>query len=158
MPDAWIGVFGTIAGVIIGFGLTELTRHIERKRRESRLWSALRAEVEACAALAKEYLDSKIRAPLWRLPDAAYAAAVGAGALSTAEAGALATFYSSVDQLNRGLDDVAEAVQRGRFDLSGLGNIRAADARARNELKATRLARDGEHYALANRVLTARLV
>ena len=89
-------------------------------------------------------------APLWRLPRAAYASAVSAGMFSTGEASSLAAFYSSVDQLNRGLDAVAAAVQRG--------DDRANEEHGRNRIKAMRLVHNGEHYAMANGTLTSRAV
>ncbi|HYK63391.1 MAG TPA: hypothetical protein VEY94_00470 [Patescibacteria group bacterium] len=155
MSDPWIGVYGTLAGAIVGailgFVLTELARRLERNRERGRIWSALRAEVEHCAADAQGFLDWNIMAPLWRLPQDAYRQAVNASALSTTgEASAFATFYSPVDQLNRGLDRVAEAADRG--------GARANDEHGRNRLKAGRLIHGGEHYAEVDRILNARLV
>jgi hypothetical protein len=152
MSDAWIGVVGTVVGAILGFFLNELARKYERDRRNAGYWPLLRAEIEECARQAKTYLDAGIAAPLYRLPrdtfERAYQDLVGGQSISPREAAALATFYRSVAEFNRGLDEATAARRAG--DAEGIEK-----ERNRNNLKASRITSEGEHYRAVNDVLRA---
>lgn len=151
MTDAEIGVIGTLAGTVVGFVLNEIARKIERSRSEAKHWAALRAEVERCASTAEGFVRDDVMAPLWRLPMQAYLAAVADGGMSTVDASALADFYSTADQLNRGLDDAAASERAGDGDA-------LRNHHPRNVMKAKKITREGGSYKVANAALTRHLV
>ena len=155
MTDAEIGVTGVLAGVVLGWCLTEATRWLERRRRAHGLYESLRAEIEECAEQANVYIESRIPGPAYRLPMDAYRRAIDVltadGKVSANEFRALRRFYATVDEFNRVLDHIDE-------HGASASNEWVGDQLHRNVRKARRLTRDGEHYKLANAALVRRCV
>ena len=99
----------TLVPVIVGFGLGLIPNYLQRRSRLKLHWEALAAEVELCADFAGTYLSDKIKAPLYRLPEAAFATSFPA-LLSDAdvegeEIRRLESFWCWVQDINRGLDN-----------------------------------------------------
>jgi hypothetical protein len=78
---------------------------------------ALRAEIEICKERAEGFSGAGVRAPSYRLPTARYEQSFQAllenGVLSEPGAKALMEFFAEVETLNRGLDLVQAARERG---------------------------------------------
>lgn len=102
-------ILGALVGALINHRLT-LSR--EKKKTNATLQqhlAALTAEIEYCGKLAATYGGENIIAPLYRFPrtvhDTVYSTLVSS-ILTGDDVTALTTFYSQVDQMNRGLDAV----------------------------------------------------
>jgi hypothetical protein len=132
-----------LVSVFVGFILGRVSVSLDRRRRRRALRAALLAEVSICARLARTYLDDAVRAPLYRLPAAAFAVAfpslLADDVLSGAQVDDLECFAIEVDSINRGLDNVHRALENG----NGAGEEREVN---RLQLKCTNLieAHDGQ--------------
>ena len=113
-------IVAAIVGVIVGFILSEGRRSFGEKSRNKTNFCALRAEINFCSDLAKIYVKDRKMAPLYRLPTAAYEAALpqllSASAINEVELKAIQQFYMQVESLNRGLDQ-AELARNDRERL-----------------------------------------
>jgi hypothetical protein len=107
------GIMGLI-GVVLGYALTRLTDWWKGRTRRQAHWAALGAEIDYCRDRAQIYLDDDKAAPLYRLPTVAYANSLpalleAAALLDEADTWNLLSFFSEVETLNRGLDQVDRA-------------------------------------------------
>jgi len=104
--------------VLLGFFLGLVPGWYARKQRLKVHWGALEIETELCREKAQAYLDDKIMAPLYRLPNKAYETSfpvlLSDAAILPNEVDALVRFYSQVEDFNRGLDDAAELNKENR--------------------------------------------
>lgn len=120
---AWAGIIGTLAGGALGSWLTYKLQKKHEADRTSEIRgmhvAALEAEIIYNARLAATYIDEGIVAPLYRFTrtvyDTVYATLVSE-ILTGEDIEALTGFYSLVDQMNRGLDDIARHVAEDRHD------------------------------------------
>jgi hypothetical protein len=104
-------------GAFVGQWLARYFEGKRSRRRDFALLGALIAEVEHCAAAAGTYCDERIHAPAYRLHHKVYDSALSvlAGSvLSGEDVAALISFYSQVDQVNWGLDEVDRLDKRVR--------------------------------------------
>ena len=62
-----------LVGVVLGAALVGVKEWWRGRKRRRSYWSALSAEVDLCAGLARANVDSDVAAPLYRLPMIAYA-------------------------------------------------------------------------------------
>src|SRR5712692_6820959 len=87
----------------------ETTRRDQDDRRRRRLahWSAMSAEVDLCAGLARTYIADNIDVPLYRLPTIVYYNAFPAlladDVVQAPDTSSIVRFYAQVEQINRGL-------------------------------------------------------
>lgn len=111
-----VAVIGLI-GVCLGAWLVSWKESRQRKKRHLSYWSAMSAEVDLCAGLARAYCRDHVKAPLYRLPTIAYdngfPALLGDGAVSEEEARSMLRYYAQVVQINRGLEYAHAASQPG---------------------------------------------
>jgi hypothetical protein len=170
----WVGAVAGIVGTVVGVALTERFRRKDLKRRSDANWSALRVEIERCAARAKRFIDHDKPAPLGRFPMETYERVMGdlvaERAVKTWEIGDLDNFYDHVEQLNLGLDQARAARalkddaelqkehRRNKFKALRIINISRLDAEARARypdvpLDTGETARAAEYYDPANKVL-----
>lgn len=103
----------TVAAGFVGAILTQVIKHFydkrESRRSRRRQAEALQVEIDYCARLARTYTTEGYSAPLYRFPDAVFKAVfpqLATGALKPTGIDALTSFFSLVDQMNRGLDAV----------------------------------------------------
>jgi hypothetical protein len=130
-PELWIalvgagatvfGVLAALAGIFMGWRLSERTRtSLENRARLARL-HALRVEVGRCGKLLKEFTHANVKAPLYRLPTWAGTRALGYvamdGSLQEGQVHTLLEYYTKVEEVNRGLDYASEARVRGEQKL-----------------------------------------
>ena len=105
-----------------------------RKRLEAHR-TALAAEIDICRLYAGTYFTAGIQAPSYRLPALIYTSSltdlIANGALSTEGIDALISFYSQVETLNRGLDQINQA--------RGMDSTTFTDEHNRNMIKAQEL-------------------
>jgi hypothetical protein len=160
----WIPVIAALAGAVvgaaIGFLLSQGMEWYRRRDREKAQWAALRAEIEFCCQRAETYLrHDEPKAPLYRLPTTAYAAAfpelLRDAKVTETEMLPLMRFFTEVEDFNRGLDLAQAAIDRndaGKIDIEI----------SRNLLKASMLVpppvgkADG-YYQAARAILNAHL-
>ena len=124
---AELGAFYTLvaplAGVFVGFVLAQGVEWRRRRRRQRAHWGALRAEIEFCKERAEEYRKASVAAPLYRLPSMTYSHSLpvllGDGAVRVSEMKAFIQFFSEVETLNRGLDLIQAARERGDAQTMG---------------------------------------
>src|SRR5688572_12291362 len=107
------GMLSTLAGVVVGFLLSEVVRwRQERQERFSRL-VALRVEAGACRTRMETYKAGGKAAPLYRLPTIAAENAlprlIGDGRLSSESLRVLMDYYDRVQEMNRGLERAGAA-------------------------------------------------
>lgn len=99
--------------LVLGFVLGLIPTWWSSKRKTRTHWAALRAEIAFCSARALIYMKDEVQAPLYRLPTQAYSASLpvllGEGEVTESDMSALLDFYCQVEDVNRGLDDAAEA-------------------------------------------------
>jgi hypothetical protein len=143
-----VGVVSALLGTWAGYRLKAGDEKKAKHLRVRATWGAISAEVEACKRIATMYLTpdeqgNRVAAPQWRLPDVMLASSLRAlladGDPTEKEVDALLAFHSEVDTLNRGLDLVQQATQ-------GFSQPKIDERRAINDLKAKRIASDGEYY------------
>ena len=146
-------VVAAIVGVVVGFLLSELKEWHARKKRHAALWQALNAEIEFCKERANTYLQDNVIAPLYRLPLLSYQnclpVLLSDGALKEGETRNLMEFFTEIETLNRGLDNVAAMREKGDDKI-------LKEEYSRNRLKAERLAGSGTLYSKAIAVTRAR--
>jgi len=113
--------------VVLGFLLAAVPLWFDRKRRLKGHFRAIRVELDLCKERAETFLTDQIQSPLYRMPLRAYE--VGApillteNVLSEAEHKNLAKFYAQAEDINRGLDYAASALDdpdRLRLEVSRL--------------------------------------
>lgn len=111
------GIGGGVVGALAGsLGAHLLHRRHERDRAKavrSLHLAALTAEIDFNARLAATYVDENIAAPLYRFPMTVYNTVYAhllSEVLSDADVAALTAFYSQCEQMNRGLDAIAQHV------------------------------------------------
>lgn len=106
--NPWIGVVGTLLGVLFGAGIVEL-----RSRQEK--WKGLQGHLEAVAleiqminALASGYLEDGVQSPVYRFPTIAFEKSLPElltrGIFDAQEASALQHFLIDLQAINRSLD------------------------------------------------------
>ena len=109
--------------MFLGFLLGLVPLYLDRRRRARAHWAALSAEAEIGERLARAYLTDGVAAPLYRLPDAAFAVSFPAlladGAVRKAEIGELAWFWGAVQDINRGLDNANSALNSEQEERLG---------------------------------------
>ena len=117
MSDWISGAFG-LAGVVIGASIAQGAAWWQKRKRHLAYWSAMSAEIDLCREDAAVYVRDRVIAPLYRLSTTAYEngfpALVGDGAVSGDEAKAVLGFYALVQQINRGLEQVNDALVDGK--------------------------------------------
>ena len=112
---------------------------------------ALKAEIVVCGEFANEFLTlvPHVISPLYRLPTSCFETSLRellrSGDLSQTNASNLIRFYSEVETLNRGLDDVAKLVIAQNGALSVMTN----DIDVRNRNKAQKINPSSEYYKQA---------
>ncbi len=122
MPVEIWGPVGVLAGVVLGFVLSELKSWLSRRRRLRSLWGVLRAELEACRHQATVHnTDKRSTAPLYRLPVLAWQDCVRGliadGQLSQSEYHDISRFFVQAQDLNRGLNLVSSFLKpSGPYD------------------------------------------
>ena len=128
-----------LAFIVIGLLLSLIPTWFTRKRRLKTHWCAIRAEMAQCKEKAETLLKDNIQSPLYRLPLIAYQTSypvlLADGAVDENEVLALGNYFSQVQDINRGLDNSAEA------NMSG-GSHKLKDEFDRNRLKAGKLIKD----------------
>jgi hypothetical protein len=149
MPSYWYFVTGicSLAGAFGGayFGQL-LARSAEGKRsakRDVALLRALIAEVQHCADLAATYQDSNRKAPAYRLHYRVYDSALptlAGSCLLKEDVSALIGFYSHVDQMNWGLEEV-DRIKKLQLTPGGLSR-EAAEALGKEAGRLDSKARD----------------
>lgn len=96
-----------------GFLLGLLPPWFNRKRRLKTHWCALRAEMMLCKEKAEMLLNDNVMSPLYRFPVVAYQVSypvvLADGAVAEDEVLALGRFFDQVHDINRGLDNAAQA-------------------------------------------------
>ncbi len=102
-----------LAFAIFGFLLGLLPPWFNRKRRLKTHWCALRAEMMLCKEKAETLLNDNVMSPLYRLPVIAYQVSypvlLADGAVAEEEVLILGRFFEQVQDINRGLDNAAQA-------------------------------------------------
>lgn len=116
---SWDAVFGALVALGAVWFDRWLSSRTERGQSvavRDRHLAALSAEIDYCAKLAHVYFTENILAPLYRFPrtvyDTVYPTLVS-DTLDETDISALTSFYSQVDQMNRGLDAIAKLVPGG---------------------------------------------
>ena len=99
--------------VVLGFGLGFVPPWLDRSRRLTTHWQALRAEILICVERVDNLLNDNIASPLYRLPmrafDAALKALLAEGAkIKPDEIKILFECADLIGDVNRGLDACAE--------------------------------------------------
>lgn len=106
--NSWIGVIGTVLGVICGAGVTYLRDwHKENKNLQGHLESVI-LEMQMVHSLANGYLKAQVKSPLYRFPTTAFENSLPAlltkGVFNSREASALQHFLVDLQAINRSLD------------------------------------------------------
>ena len=101
-----------LLAVAFGFFLGLIPPWLNRKRRLKAHWGSLRVEIELCREKATGYPSAGIAAPLYRLPvDAfrySFPVLLAEGVLEPNDVRALSRFYGHVEDIDRGLDQIAD--------------------------------------------------
>lgn len=147
-----------LAFIIFGFLLALLPSWFSRKRRLKTHWCALRAEMMLCKEKAEMLLNDNVMSPLYRLPVIAYQVSypvlLADGAVAEAEVLTLGRFFEQVQDINRGIDNAAQAKMSNDSQ-----NLRTEYDR--NLLKAERLVaeRNGETslFVLAKNIVDEKI-
>ena len=105
MTELAYAIFGLLVGL--------LPPWFNRKRRLRTHWCALRAEMMLCKEKAETLLEDNVMSPLYRLPVIAYQVSypvvLADGAVAEEEVLTLGRFFEQVQDINRGLDNAAQA-------------------------------------------------
>lgn len=145
----------TVVGVALGFGLSEAKSFFSTRRRRIVHWKVLKAEVEFCSQLAKRFLDDNVVAPLYRLPTQAFSHAFPQllvdAKVSEQEMRAVQMFFSQVEALNRGF----EQVELARFDSEKMSKEYSRN-RSKAELLLPRVETRDSYFTEAHRLLQER--
>ena len=127
-----------LAFAVFGFLLGLVPPWFSRKRRLKTHWCAIRAEMSQCKDNAATLLQDKIQSPLYRLPLIAYQTSypvlLADGAVAESEVSILGKFFSTVQDINRGLDNAAALFMSG-----GVMDNKLESEHDRNKLKARNL-------------------
>ena len=103
-----------IIPVIIGFLLALIPGWFDRKRKIKSHLAALRAEIRIIKEKSEIYLKDNVVSPLVRLPTetfkTSYAILLAEGVLEENEIHGIGIFYSQVQDINRGFDNLAAAL------------------------------------------------
>lgn len=113
MIDWWEGAAGALGGAVLGgcipLGWAWWRRRVERRGEID----AMQAELFRVLILLRELRTAKVGAPLYRLPisvtEHALPKLIGDGVLTDQEGYALVEYVNRIDEVNRGLDQAAEA-------------------------------------------------
>lgn len=101
--------------VFLGFSLGFAVDWIRRWKMRKAHWKILGAEVSLCAERARWYKEGTVKTPLYRLPTSAFHVSfpvlVSEADLSTDEFKSLIEYYSWAEDINRGLDNAADAAK-----------------------------------------------
>lgn len=144
--------------ILLGILLGLIPSWYVRKRRIKTHWSALRAELTQCKTKAEVFLKDEKLSPLYRFPNIAYRTSYPVlltdGVVSEDEVLIIGRFFQQVEDINRGLDNAADAYK-------GHESIRQQQEDIRNRHKAKVLIR-GEsdtvsHYDQAERIVSAKI-
>ncbi|HCE1970497.1 TPA: hypothetical protein ACF4E7_004602 [Vibrio parahaemolyticus] len=99
--------------VILGFVLAFIPKWLDRKRKIKAHWLAITSEVSRIEAKTEMLLSAGIDSPLYRLPvkcyETSFSMLLTEGVVTQTEVHALEDFYDLVQDINRGLDQVAAA-------------------------------------------------
>lgn len=119
----WAGIGGGIVGALLGSLAAHLLHRTHEKNRAKATrkmhLAALTAEIDFNARLAATYADEPYKAPLYRFSTTVYNtvyAQLLSEVLSETDVSALTQFYSQCEQMNRGLDAIAQHVADDRKD------------------------------------------
>jgi hypothetical protein len=106
-----------LAGVLAGAAISHGVEWLRRRQRRRAHRAALRAEIDYCQWRAETYQADDVAAPSYRLPTVTYTSSLPAllsdGVVSEPGVRALVAFFSEVETVNRGLDLVQTARERG---------------------------------------------
>jgi hypothetical protein len=147
----------TLVNVLFGFLLGLIPGWFARKRRLKSHWAALSAEIDLCKEKCEAYTGlPKIIAPLYRMPldgfRNSFPVLLAEGALKEHEVKILSKFYGQAEDINRGLDRVAN-MGPSLAEINGEYN--------RNLAKARELIEDSEQsksfYRMARQVVNEHL-
>jgi len=148
---AWSGIVAAAIGALAGGLVSHRLGVSHQKQRAAEIrnlhLAALKAEIEYCAKLAGTYATQGIMAPLYRFPSTVYETVyptLVSETLSDADVTALTSFYSQVDQMNRGLDamDRHRAVGNTNGMAEEFSRLKAKAAEMRHPART--LARPGD--------------
>ena len=152
---AYIGAGAALVGATLGFAGPQLVAWSQKRKRHRAYWSAMSAEVDLCREDAEVYVRDMVIAPLYRLSTIAYAngfpGLLGDGAVSGDEAKAVLSFYSLVDQINRGLEQANDAL------VDGKKTDKAIAESLRLDEKCKRLVAEGGPYDAVRAVIDAHI-
>jgi hypothetical protein len=133
-------ILAVVIGFVLGFGVAQW----ERRRRLKAHWAALDVEIEMAGRAATTYRNDSVKAPLYRLPTIAFEhslpALLAEGALKPAELESLMSFGLLVQDINRGLDQAADAAPR-----------QISDEARRLDVKCRHLIAEPDHEASIHR-------
>jgi hypothetical protein len=145
-------MFETLVGVVAGFIIATAVTWLDRKRRLKTHWSVIRAELELCRERAQTLLDDPKHSPLYRLPtwahEVSFPVLLAEGVVTEDEALVLGRCFAQIQDLNRGLDQAADALAAN--DAAGI--LRES---GRNQIKAKALL--DEFYPPARAVVDAKI-
>jgi hypothetical protein len=103
--------------LLAGFILAHIPGVFDRKRKLKTHWHAIRAEMTLCKEKAETLLNTRILAPLYRLPVVAYSASfpilLAEGAVTEDEVMKIGRCFGQIQDINRGLDYAAEMYKLG---------------------------------------------
>jgi hypothetical protein len=153
-----VSVVSSLIGATVGGLITHrFTLSRERRRAEStrqRYLAALAAEIEYCAKLAATYVKEEIHSPLYRFPKTAYDVVYStllSEVLTGSDVASLISFYSQVDQMNRGLDAIDRHRVAKETDLleREVRRLRAKATEMRHPTEATVRPTQSDFYSAA---------
>ena len=113
MEPWWVRVLSVLAGVLVGFVLSQGADMLKSRKRRKAHRGALRSEMELCRKLSTTFVADNKLAPLYRLPTLAYEKAlpslIADAAIEAEKLGVITEFFNEVATLNRGLDRAGAA-------------------------------------------------
>jgi len=155
---AWSGIVAAVVGALSGGFVSHWLSVSHQRQRSADIRglhiAALRAEIEYCGKLAGTYATQGIMAPLYRFPKTVYETVyptLVSEILSDADVTALTSFYSQVDQMNRGLDamDGYRAVGNTNGMNEEFRRLKAKAAEMRHPMTTLAKPDDGDFYTHA---------
>ena len=136
MLQFFVGVATALVSTLFGFWISEWKSSRDRKRRLKTHWASLLNELEICHEKASIVFESKIAAPLFRLPIEAYQTSIpvilSEDEIDADELHSLVKFFSTVQDLNRGLEMARHLHMEGK----GIEDPLLIDIANRNKLYA----------------------
>jgi hypothetical protein len=147
VPNYVAAIIG-VAGVALTLAVNHGIAAWQKRKRHFGYWSAMSVEASLCQSHAQGFLKDDVKAPLFRLPVAAYEngfpALLEDGAVSADAARAVMLFYGLVEQLNRGLDQAQDATRDDILLEREAGRLRT---------KAKHLVSPDEQYDEARKII-----